>query len=79
METFYKITKEQASIIGVINYAIGKQFNPFVGLQKDGTYLVSSEMYKLLKTRAAIKRVDFTKLEIIDTTKLNPETIEIKK
>ncbi len=66
METFYKISKENAELIGRFMYDQHKMFDPFVNEQKDGTYLVSSDMYELLKQRAEIIKVDFTKLALID-------------
>lgn len=57
---YYKITKQQATLIGKIMYAKNKQFDPFVNEQKDGTYLVGEDMYALLKSQLDVK-VDFSK------------------
>ena len=35
MENFYKITKEQAELIGKIQYGKWEMFDPFVGDQKE--------------------------------------------
>lgn len=74
MERFYKITKEQSNLIGRFDYDPNKQIDPYVGEQKDGTYLVSEFMYELLKDRTEINKVDFTKCE-----KITKEQIDIKE
>lgn len=56
---FYKITKEQAELIGKFDFGKNQKFDPFVGEQKDGSFLVSEKMYTLLKEHGALKRVDF--------------------
>ena len=66
MAKYYKITKDQAALIGKIMYAENRQFDPFVNEQTDGTYLVSDDMYNLLKERDEIKKVDFTKRPLIE-------------
>lgn len=76
MEKYYKITKEQAALIGKFEYATNQAIDPFVGEQKDGNYLVSEFMYELLKERSEIKKVDFTKCEKITKEELDTkETI----
>lgn len=69
MENYYKITPAQAALIGRFNYSSFEAVDPFVGEQKDGSYLVSEKIYNLLKERVEIKKVDFTKLSLIDETK----------
>lgn len=44
MSNFYHITKKQARDLGVINYAPGYAFDPFVGETKNGFYLVDEQM-----------------------------------
>ena len=61
MENYYKITKEQAYLMGKLSYEKNKEFNPYVGEQKDGSFLVSERMYILLKERSEFKKIDFTK------------------
>lgn len=58
---YYKITKEQADLIGKIMYAEDRMFDPYVGEQKDGTYIVSEEMYQIMKDHTDFKKVDFSK------------------
>lgn len=70
MENFYKITKEQAQQIGKFSEA-GYTFDPFVGEQKDGTYLVSEKLYEVLKGSDNLKKVDFSKLEKISGNKID--------
>ena len=66
MESFYKISPGQATLISKFIYAPNQMIDPFVGEQKDGTYLVSEKMYKLLNQNPNFQKVDFTKLELID-------------
>lgn len=68
MENYYKITPAQAALIGRFNYSSFEAIDPFVGEQKDGSYLVSETVYNLLKERTEIKKVDFTKLSLINET-----------
>lgn len=80
MENYYKITKAQADLIGKFNYSSFEAVDPYVGEQKDGSYLVSETIYNLLKDRAEIKKIDFTKLVKIDetTAKADTKVITIK-
>lgn len=78
METFYKITKEQAALIGRFEYAPNQMVDPFVGEQKDGSYLVSELVYNMLKDRPEIKKVDFTKCEKISENQLDTKPAQIK-
>ena len=61
MENFYKITKVQADLLGRFEYEKNFSFDPYCSEQKDGTFLVSEEMYIKLKENSIIKKVDFTK------------------
>jgi UDP-N-acetyl-D-mannosaminuronate dehydrogenase len=76
MEIFYKITKEQAELIGRFYYAKDKAFDPFVSEQKDGTYLLSEKMYLVLKDHANFKKINFDEIQKIDETKVDPKEIE---
>lgn len=67
MEYFYKITKEQANSMGKIEYEENKIFDPFVGEQIDGTFLISEDMYLLLNK---IKDFNLLELKRIDSSKL---------
>lgn len=75
--SFYKITKEQAQLIGKFEYEKWQMFDPFVGEQKDGTYLVDEKMYQLLKERSEFKKLDFTKQAFItkQSVDLKPATL----
>jgi len=74
METYYKITAAQATSIGKFNYSSFEAIDPFVGEQKDGTFLVSETIYNLLKDRPEIQRVDFTGRPKIDETTAKADT-----
>lgn len=74
MEKFYKITPEEANTIGRFDYDINRSFDPFCGEQIDGSYLVSEEMYNLLKEHENFKKVDFSKKELIEEKDLEFKT-----
>ena len=71
MNTFYKISKEDANKVGSFEYETGYEFNPFCGEQVDETYLVSIDLVEQLKDNENIKKVDWSQLEVIDETKIN--------
>ena len=71
MNIFYKISKEDANKVGSFEYETGYEFNPFCSEQVDGTYLVSVDLVEQLKDNENIKKVDWTKLEVIDETKID--------
>jgi hypothetical protein len=71
MNTFYKISKLDANKVGSFEYETGYEFNPFCSEQVDGTYLVSIDLVEQLKDNENIKKVDWTKLEAINSTQIN--------
>jgi hypothetical protein len=71
MNTFYKISKLDANKVGSFEYETGCEFNPFCSEQVDGTYLVSIDLVEQLKDNENIKKVDWTKLEAINSTQIN--------
>lgn len=73
-ENYYKITKEDADILGRFEYAPNHLFDPYCSEQKDGTYLVSEKMYQILKENQKI--VD---LNIKDKSKVTDETKDTKE
>ena len=77
MNTFYKISKEDANKVGSFVYETGYEFNPFCSEQVDGTYLVSVDLVEQLKDNESIKKVDWTKLEVINSTQINTKIIII--
>ena len=77
MERFYKITKAEAALIGKFEYAPNQAIDPFVGEQVDGSYLISGTMYNLLKDRAEIKQIDFSKKTPVAQDKLDTKTFKI--
>ena len=77
MNTFYKISKEDANKVGSFEYETGYEFNPFCSEQVDGTYLVSVDLVEQLKDNENIKKVDWTKLEVIDKTQINTKETAI--
>ena len=77
MNTFYKISKLDANKVGSFEYETGYEFNPFCSEQVDGTYLVSFDLVKQLKDNENIKKVDWTKLEVINKTQINTKITNI--
>ena len=77
MNTFYKISKEDANKVGSFEYETGYEFNPFCSEQVDETYLVSFDLVEELKDNENIKKVDWSKLEVIDETQINTKEISI--
>jgi len=77
MNTFYKISKLDANKVGSFEYEIGYEFNPFCGEQVDETYLVGIDLVEQLKDNENIKKVDWTKLEAINSTQINTKIIII--
>ena len=77
MNTFYKISKEDANKVGSFVYETGYEFNPFCSEQVDGTYLVSVDLVEQLKDNENIKKVDWTKLEVINKTQINTKITNI--
>lgn len=64
--TYYKVTKAQADTIGEFSYG-EINFSPFVREQTDGTYIVASDMYELLKDTDQFKQIDWTKVPTTET------------
>jgi len=77
MNTFYKISKLDANKVGSFEYEVGYEFNPFCSEQVDGTYLVSIDLVEQLKDNENIKKVDWTKLEAINSTQINTKITNI--
>lgn len=67
MENYYAITKHQANKIGRIDYDNGKRFDPFVGEQTSGFYIINEVIYNEIKTRPEFEGVSF------DNTKLTSD------
>ena len=77
MNTFYKISKLDANKVGSFEYETGYEFNPFCSEQVDGTYLVTIDLVEQLKDNENIKKVDWTKLEVINSTQINTKITNI--
>ena len=77
MNTFYKISKEDANKVGSFEYKTGYEFNPFCNEQVDETYLVWVDLVEQLKDNENIKKVDWSQLEIIDETQINNKEITL--
>lgn len=77
MNTFYKISKLDANKVSIFEYETGYEFNPFCSEQVDGTYLVSVDLVEQLKDNENIKKVDWTKLEVINSTQINTKITNI--
>ena len=77
MNTFYKISKLDANKVSIFEYETGYEFNPFCSEQVYGTYLVSVDLVEQLKDNENIKKVDWTKLEVINSTQINTKITNI--
>jgi hypothetical protein len=75
MDTFYKITKENAEIVGYFNYGDNYAFNPFCAEQMDGTFLVATSLVEELKENPNIEKVDWASMEIIPASESNLKPI----
>ena len=77
MNTFYKISKEDAETVGYFEYGDGDAFNPFCSEQIDGTYLVSCNLVEELKDNENIMKVDWSSMTIIDESQIDTKPIPI--
>ena len=71
METFYKITKVNAEIVGYFIYGDSYAFNPFCAEQMDGTFLVATSLVEELKDNPNIQKVDWASMDIINADQSN--------
>jgi hypothetical protein len=66
--SFLKITKVQADLIGVFEYKENHFFDPYIKEQKDGSYLVATEVYEELKDTVQFKEIDWSGVTTTNTT-----------
>lgn len=77
MNTFYKISKEDADKVGYFEYSGGNAFSPFCAEQNDGTYLVSCSLVEELKDNENILKADWSKMTIIDETEIDTKEVSM--
>ena len=77
MNTFYKISKQDADKIGYFEYSGGNAFSPFCSEQVDGTYLVSYSLIEQLKDNENILKADWSKMSIIDETEIDTKKVSL--
>jgi hypothetical protein len=77
MNTFYKISKEDAETVGYFEYGEWDAFNPFCSEQMDGTYLVSCSLVEELKDNENIMKVDWSSMTIIDESQIDTKPTPI--
>lgn len=77
MNTFYKISKEDANKVGYFEYSQGNAFSPFCSEQVDGTYLVSCSLVEQLKDNAKILKADWKSMEVIDETEIDTKEVSM--
>lgn len=65
MEKFYKISKKEASEIGRFFYSENEMFDPFVGEQVDGSYIVSETIFIKLQDNENLKKINFKSKKLI--------------
>lgn len=77
MSNFFKITKADAANLGAFDYAPHQAFDPFCSEQKDGTYLVSEEMYNLLFLEENFQKVDWSKKFLIAEKDIDTKPVPV--
>ena len=77
MNTFYKISKEDADKVGYFEYQNGSAFSPFCAEQVDGTYLVSTSLVEQLKDNENIIKADWANMTIIDETEIDTKPVSM--
>lgn len=77
MNTFYKISKQDANKVGYFEYEGGNAFSPFCSEQVDGTYLVSCSLVEQLKDNANILKADWKSMDVIDETEIDTKEVSI--
>ena len=77
MNTFYKISKQDANKVGYFEYSGGNAFSPFCSEQVDGTYLVSCSLVEQLKDNANILKAEWSKMTIIDETEIDTKEVSM--
>lgn len=70
---FYKITKDIADQLTRFIYAPSQAFDPYVGEQDDGAYLVSENMYEILKSHLKFKQINWSNLVKVNDAQLSPK------
>ena len=75
--TFFKISKTDANKIGRFEFGNSEMFDPFCSEQVDGTYLVDVDLVWKLYDNENIQKVDWTQLEMIDSTEVNTKQVEL--
>ena len=73
---YFKITKADAAKLGRFDYAPNQAFDPFCSEQKDGTYLVSEEMYNKLFLTDEFQKVDWGSKAMILEKDLNTKVMD---
>ncbi len=78
MEALYcEITPEEANVIGRFEYKPNHLFDPFVGKQVSGNYLVSKGMYELLEKTEQFKKIDWTEKQFKEVKELSFEKTDL--
>jgi len=77
MESFYKISKIDATKIWKFEYDKNKVFDLFCAEQTDNTYLISVTLVESLKDNENIKKIDWDKLIVIYETEINTKQISL--
>ena len=75
MNTFYKISKDDANKVGYFEYGSGNAFSPFCSEQVDGTYLVSCSLVNQLKDNENIIKADWTKMAVINEGQIDTKEV----
>jgi hypothetical protein len=71
MNYFYIITPSEATLITKFMYGEYLEFDPFVGEQVDGNFIVEEIMYNLLKDTEQFGRVDWAGKTLVPQDELH--------
>jgi len=77
MELVYKITKQEAALIGEFIYNGEIRFTPYCQETEDGCYIVTEQTYLIVQERDEIKRVNFAVKQLVDIDTIIFKTIDI--
>jgi hypothetical protein len=66
MELVYKITKQEAALIGEFVYDGDIRFTPYCQETEDECYIITEQTYLLVQNRNEIKRVNFAVKQLVD-------------
>ena len=73
---YYKITPQEADLIGSFVCPDGSVFEPKAGEQMDGSFIVGEDKYNDLIDTEQFLRINWNEKTLIEQTDLNPKKYE---